>query len=450
MPREYDVLIVGAGAAGLTAARELAHAGRRVALIEARERIGGRIFTRVLPRNAGGPPNVVELGAEFVHGLPPALWSLVGEAGLAAYELAGSDVAFEDGRWPPPGPAWRRVLDGMMEWLAAHPGCDVSFSEYLAANRVDPADGTAAGNYVEGFNAADRDRIGIASLAQQQCAEDAIDADRLFRIAAGYAELAHFLSAQFVSAGGELILGAPVRTIEWSRGAVRVETAAAASPARTLRAKRALITVPLGVLQAGSIEFLPSPSETLGAARRLAMGEVVRTVLVFERPFWTARRENSIPRAVQRSLSDLSFLFVPGETPPTWWTPNPEPAPMLTAWMGGPKAAALLQSIAASGNRDGWLRQCLATLSKVFQIPGGEMEGLLSSWHMHDWTRDEFSRGAYSYVPAGALDAPARLTKPVEDTLYFAGEHTDITGHWGTVHAAIGSGARAAGQILSA
>jgi hypothetical protein len=447
MQREYDVVIVGAGAAGLAAARELAQAGRRIALIEARERIGGRIFTRLLPRDADGLPNVVELGAEFVHGLPPALWSLVGEAGLAAYELAGSDVTFENGQWPPPrGPSWRRVLDGMMEWLAARPGADMSFSQYLAANRIDPADGAAAGNYVEGFNAADRDRIGIASLAQQQCAEDAIDADRLFRIAAGYAELMDFLRTQFTSAGGELVLGAPVRTVEWSRGAVRIETAAA----RSLRAKRAHITVPQGVLQAGSIEFLPSPSEILGAARRLAMGDVVRTVLVFDRPFWTERRDGSLPRAAQRSLSDLSFLFMPGETPPTWWTPNPEPAPMLTAWMGGPRAAALLQSIAASGNRDGWLRQCLATLSKVFQLPGGEMERLLSSWHMHDWSADEFSRGAYSYVPAGALDAPAKLANPVEDTLYFAGEHTDLTGHWGTVHAAIGSGARAAGQILSA
>jgi monoamine oxidase len=451
MPPDYDVLIVGAGAAGLAAARDLAHAGRRVALIEARERIGGRIFTRALARNADGSPNVVELGAEFVHGLPPAVWSLVGEAGLAAYELSGSDAAFENGGWlPPRGPGWRRVLDGMMEWVAAHPDRDMSFSDYLSASPVDAADGASAGNYVEGFNAADRDRISIASLAQQQCAEDAIDADRLFRIAAGYAELMHFLSTEFTSAGGELILGAPVRTIEWSHGAVQVKTAAGANATRTLRATRALITVPLGVLQAGSIEFSPSPSEILEAARRLAMGDVMRTVLVFEKPFWTERRDGTVPRTVQRSLSDLSFLFTPGETPPTWWTPNPESSPMLTAWIGGPKAAALLKSIAANGNRDGWLRQCLATLSKVFQIPSGEMERLLSSWHMHDWTVDEFSRGAYSYVPAGALDAPAKLTIPVEDTLYFAGEHTDLTGHWGTVHAAIGSGTRAAGQILRA
>jgi monoamine oxidase len=338
----------------------------------------------------------------------------------------------------------------MMQWLAARPGCDMSFSDYLAANRVDPADAAAARNYVEAFNAADGDRISIASLAQQQCAEDAIDADRLFRIAEGYAELTNFLSAQFARAGGELVLGAPVRTIEWSRGAVRIETSGAAGAARELRAKRALITVPLGVLNFGSIEFLPAPAEILGAARRLAMGEVARTTLVFERPFWTERRENSIPRTVQRSLADLSFLFTPGETPPTWWTPSPESAPMLTAWMGGPRAGLLLKSIAASGNRDGWLRQCLATLSKVFQISSSEMERMLSSWHMHDWTRDEFSRGAYSYVPAGALEAPAKLTIPVEDTLYFAGEHTDLTGHWGTVHAALGSGARAAAQILSA
>jgi monoamine oxidase len=71
------------------------------------------------------------------------------------------------------------------------------------------------------------------------------------------------------------------------------------------------------------------------------------------------------------------------------------------------------------------------------------------SWHTHDWHADEYARGAYSYVPAGALDAPERMAWPVEDTLYFAGEHTDTSGHWGTVHAALASGMRAARQVLN-
>ena len=77
----------------------------------------------------------------------------------------------------------------------------------------------------------------------------------------------------------------------------------------------------------------------------------------------------------------------------------------------------------------------------------GKSEAILVT---HDWQTDEFSGGAYSYVPAGALNEVLHMIVPVEDTQYFAGEHTDFTGHWGTVHAAIRSGLRAEGEVLAA
>jgi monoamine oxidase len=123
---------------------------------------------------------------------------------------------------------------------------------------------------------------------------------------------------------------------------------------------------------------------------------------------------------------------------------------MLTAWAGGPKAGALQRLMASGGDRCALLNQCLTTLAKVFDLPLSDLEKLLSSWHTHDWHADEYARGAYSYVPAGALDAPERMAQPVEGTLYFAGEHTDTSGHWGTVHAALASGMRAARQVLDA
>jgi monoamine oxidase len=209
-----------------------------------------------------------------------------------------------------------------------------------------------------------------------------------------------------------------------------------------------LITVPLGVLQADTLAFSPPPAEILAQARRLAMGEVVRVVLLFRERFWHDRRTPSVPEEARRKLADLSFLFTPAEVPPTWWTPNPAPTPMLTAWIGGPRATELQRSIAAGGDPLAIPRRCLATLARIFELSFAELQSLLVSWHEHDWSADPYSRGAYSYVPAGALDAPAKLTAPVEETLYFAGEHTDITGHWGTVHAAIGTGMRAAEQML--
>ena len=83
---------------------------------------------------------------------------------------------------------------------------------------------------------------------------------------------------------------------------------------------------------------------------------------------------------------------------------------------------------------------------KVFNR--SDLPALLTSFYIHDWQSDPYSLGAYSYAPAGALTASDALAIPVENTLYFAGEHTDITGHWGTVHAALRSGLRAASQIL--
>jgi monoamine oxidase len=439
MRAEYDVLIVGAGAAGLAAGRMLAAAGRRTAILEARDRVGGRILTEHLDSPAGTIP--VELGAEFIHGLPRSSWDLAHEAGLATYELAGSDLVYGEGGLGHPTRehgSTHRVMEEMIEWLARQPpGRDMSFAEYLRSREIDESIGEPAARFVEGFNAADRHRIGIAALAQQQRAEDLIDTDRLFRFRAGYDGLPQFLADQFVRAGGELVLAAPVHRIAWGRGSVTL-SAGAPGALRELRAGRALITVPLGVLQAGAIEFAPLPEEILENARHLAMGEAVRIVLVFRDRFW---------REPPSCADELSFLFAPSELPPTWWTPMPDRAPVITGWAGGPRAAALRR--AASSDRSAALESCLATLSTVFGVPRSRLDALLTSWHYHDWFADAYARGAYSYVPAGALEVPERMTHPVEDTLYFAGEHTDVTGHWGTVHAALAAGSRAAAAILA-
>jgi monoamine oxidase len=449
----YDVLIVGAGTAGLAAGRLLAEAGRRVAILEARDRVGGRILTRQVVAEESQPPVPVELGAEFIHGLPPATWSLLEEAGLKSYELDGSDLWFAGGQLTTrsePQSDSHLVLEEMAQWMAApsHPR-DMSFAEYLKCRAIDGSTAEMATNYVESFNAADRNRIGIAALAKQQRAEDEIGAGRLFRVEAGYDAIPKFLAEELLRAGGDLILGKPARRVDWKPGAVAVTVCDAAGRAFQLHASCAVITVPLGVLQSETIEFAPRPEEILFQAHRLAMGAAVRVILIFRKRFWREPPWHVKQRDLQRQLDRLSFLFSPSEVPPTWWTPMPHLTPMLTAWAGGPKAEALQRLIASSCDRRGLLNQCLTTLAKIFDLPLSDLEKLLSSWHTHDWHSDEYARGAYSYVPAGALDAPERMAQPVEDTLYFAGEHTDTSGHWGTVHAALASGMRAARQVLS-
>lgn len=429
---DYDVLVIGAGVAGLNAGRLLAEAGQRVAILEARDRIGGRIWTQPIAFDQSQPPIAVELGAEFVHGLPQATWSLIKQAGLSTVEVDGSSLWFDGSRLMAANEqrgATEGVLEDLTQWMQKQPsGSDFSFVEYLKGQAVDPITARMASNRVEGFNAADQHRISVAALAKQQAAEDAIDADRLFRIEAGYAAVPNFLAEKFIAAGGTLVLEAPVKKIVWKRGAVAVETI---SPDGDLQyhSNCAVITVPLGVLQAQTIDFVPRPSEVLFHANRLVMGAVMRLTLVFKQKFWDPQ---------------LSFLFAPAESPPTWWTPMPHEAPVLTAWAGGPRAGLLLRLISASGDARALLDQCLATLAKIFALPLSDIRQMLSSWHMHDWQSDEYARGAYSYVQVGALDAPDKMRIPVEDTLYFAGEHTDASGHWGTVHAALATGLAAA------
>ena len=428
------MLVIGAGVAGLNAGRLLAEAGQRVAILEARDRIGGRIWTRPVSLEHALPPIAVELGAEFVHGLPPQTWSLIEQARLSAFEIDGSAFRFDGSRLTTaneqPGAA-EHVLEDMTRWLQQQPrGTDSSFAEYLQGHAMDPATARAVSNYVEGFNAADQDRISVAALAKQQAAEDAIAADRLFRIEGGYAALPMFLAEKFSAAGGALILEAPVQRLVWKRGAVELESTGPDGN-RRYHANCAVITVPLGVLQARTLEFVPQPADVLLHADRLKMGAVVRLTLVFKEKFWDPQ---------------LSFLFAPGESPPTWWTAMHE-APVLTAWAGGPRAGLLLKLIAADGNASALRDRCLSTLAKIFARPVSEVRQMLSSWHLHDWQSDEYARGAYSYVQVGALDAPDKMRIPVEDTLYFAGEHTDASGHWGTVHAALATGSAAAGLV---
>jgi monoamine oxidase len=433
----YDVLIIGAGAAGLTAGRLLAEAGRRVAILEARNRIGGRIWTQPVSLEKSPLPIPVELGAEFVHGLPPEIWSLIKQAGLSTFEMEGAAFWFDGSRLTAVNEqqgAAEGVLEEMTQWAQKQPGgSDMSFVEYLKGRTLDPVTARAASNYVEGFNAADQHRISVAALAKQQAAEDAIAADRLFRLEAGYAALANFLAERFIAAGGVLILEAPAKKIVWSRATVLVESTGPNGDFQN-HSNRAVITVPLGVLQAQTIEFVPRPAEVLFHANRLRMGAVVRLTLVFKRKFWDPR---------------MSFLFAPSELPPTWWTPLPHEAPVLTAWAGGPKAESLLKLITVDGDASALCDRSLSTLAKIFALPLSDIRQMLSSWHLHNWQSDEYARGAYSYVQVGGLDAPEKMRVPVEDTLFFAGEHTDVSGHWGTVHAALAAGASVADQIIA-
>ncbi len=427
----YDVIVVGAGMAGLAAARRLNASGRRVGIIEARDRVGGRLLSV-----HGETP--IELGAEFVHGLPVSSWMLIQEASLSTYELGGEQFCYE-GALSRCGEEWTQtfdVLHRLDEWLAGRPaGFDCSFQQYLDQAALPAALAERAAGYVEGFNAADRRRIGVAALTRQQRAEDAIESDRIFHIATGYDSLPRYLSERVLAAGATLHLQSEVTQIGWRRGLVQVEGRAGAEPF-ALHAPQALITLPLGVLQAKQVRFDPIIPTLDRGVSAMAMGAVTRISLLFKQPFW------------QTVAPGLSFLFAKSLRFATWWTSHPNQAPLLTAWAGGHAADARLASGQALG-KAAVENMALEDLSTVFSMSTRELRTHLVSSHYHDWQADPWSRGAYSYAPAGSLSAADALSQPVEQTLYFAGEHTALDGHWGTVHGALASGERAATQVLS-
>jgi monoamine oxidase len=176
------------------------------------------------------------------------------------------------------------------------------------------------------------------------------------------------------------------------------------------------------------------------------MGHARRFTLVFREQFWAAATPRSEPNSTTRAQTTpggFSFLFAFASMPPVWWTQHPAAGNTLTGWVGGPRSEALANlSPAQLGEL------ACETLAPIFSLSIETLRSQLVGCFTHDWQRDAVSFGVYSYVPAGALDACSKMTLPAEHTLFFAGEHTDTTGHWGTVHAAIRSGLRAAQQVL--
>jgi monoamine oxidase len=420
-----DVVVVGAGMAGLTAGRALAEAGLKVLVVEAQDRIGGRIWTRHVGDEA------IELGAEFIHGRPPELWALIEEAGLETYERGGAQICFDDGLLNDCGGEMSEVFEPL-EKLEDFDGPDVSFAEYLDREQIPMEKRSAMIGYVEGFNAADHREVSAASLGAQQKAEDATGSDHTYRLRGGYDQLPRYLSEKIAEFGGRVLTGTPVKEIRWRESRVEI-----ISDIWTFRAPQAVVTLPLPVLQSGKVKIAPPPLEILEAAGRLRMGQAQRFTLLFAEKFW----EKLQP---QPALSEMSFLFAFSEMPPVWWTPHPEPSHTITGWVGGPRSGAL-----TGMNAETLGRKACATLARIFGMKKEHVHGLMRGCYTHDWQHDRFSLGAYSYVATGGLDASRRMTEPVAETLFFAGEHTDVTAHWGTVHAAMRSGLRVAEQILS-
>jgi len=443
MRSDTKVCVIGAGAAGLAAARRLREHGVEVTVLEARDRIGGRVWTV----RATGLTVPIELGAEFLHGETPELHRVAREAGLRTIDVAGRRWISVGGRLRLMDDYWER-LDRVMRRLREDRGPDRSFADAINRMRsVSGADRQLAVQYVEGFHAADSRRVSERSLAEGGSPSDDVRERHIGRVIEGYDRIIAALAAPVL---GTVTLGAVVSRVLWRPRAVEIEYGVPGegeTNRQRLEARAAIVAVPLGVLQAphsltGGIQFDPPLRDKQQAAMQLIMGSVERVALQLDEPFWT---EKWFARhAGDDRFDTMSFLYSRGRVPfPVWWTPYPVRAPMLVGWRGGPVARVM-----AAMSRDGMAAEAIRSLAMLLGMTYRALRKHVVASFTHDWTNDPYARGAYSYVGVGGDEASAQLARPVKGTLFFAGEHADKQGRNGTVHGAIASGWSAADRVL--
>jgi monoamine oxidase len=433
---EYDLVIIGAGAAGLIAAREASRAGLSVAILEARDRVGGRMLA-VPDARALAP---IQLGAEFVHGRPRVTYGLLREFGATVVDDVEQGFIVSDGRLraETTDPF---ALVGELLATALERDEDESVDDLIArAIREGAPEQTARWTraLVSGFDAADPALASARALAHEWAGDASADGAQS-RVLGGYAPLVAHLERSLDASRVELRLDTIVSRIERDGDGVRVEANAEAR-AVSVRARRALVTVPHGVLGAdpgvaGAIAFDPPlPAFTREALAGIATGPVVKVVLCFEHPVWETLEDGA--------WRDGSFFHGDAEFP-TFWTQLPIRANTLVAWAGGPAAARL-----AGKTEDECKDLALACAGRYFGDPQA-IEDAFEIAYLHDWQSDPFARGAYTYAVVGGERAREALAKPIDGTLWIAGEATASGAEGGTVAGALESGIRAAREIVA-
>ena len=431
---DADVIVIGAGAAGLAAARSVARRTPRVLVLEARDRSGGRVLPHPIARIA----TPAELGAEFIHGPAERTKSLLREAGSAAIDMGGDSWIRENGELQCSDDNFSssaRIFEGSRSL----PG-DESVEEFLKRFEGDDAlreTARAARAFVEGFEAADPRLASAKAIADEwDSGTDSTSARPL----GGYGPMLELLRDDCDRAGVCFAFSTRVRRISWHRDGVTVEVSGSPGESQMLRARAAIVTLPVGVLRHrgddDEITFDPKlPAAKREALAHIEMGHVVKVALWFRTAFWE--------RVARGRYHNAAFFHIDGQPIPTYWTQLPVRSELIVAWVGGPGAVAL-----SGRSQTELVEMALAGFGELFgevALARREFEGGLT----HDWSGDPFTRGAYSYVAVGGGDARAELAAPVSESLFFAGEATSSDGQGGTVNGAIETGERAAAEAAA-
>ena len=414
---KYDVIIIGAGAAGLLSAKDLAKGGYNVCMLEAAAIAGGRILTIKEDFE-----NHLEAGAEFIHGKLDLTFQLLKEANLSYETVDGKMIGIQQGQWESEGhyDQWDEFMQQLRKLKT-----DVTIHQFLEENFSTPEYihlRQAVQRFSEGFDLADISKASILSVKKEWEDIDKIQ----YRINGGYIGLIDYLVNFCRQLNTEFHFDTCVNRIEHEEGNVIVHTV----DNKKFEANKLIITVSAGVLQSGTVQFKPALTDHAVAIQGLGFGAVIKFLFEFKTNFW------------KEFDDEIGFLLTDEEIP-TWWTQLPAESNLLTGWLGGPNATKK-----AFESESSLLQAALQSLSSIFHIPPAMLREELANYKIINWLNQRYIKGGYSYNTLQSEKAKEILSAPVNNTIYFAGEAISNSESKGTVESALQSGHDTAKMII--